>query len=375
MKSEIIFKYKFEHSSSLESLAKIEDKMFFNTMFLSQPFYFNFETECNGLIQFIFQKNSTSNLGFYDINYKKETSLYNILFNGLKDLYNLDKFKESIVSITKNERLNLALLEIEIDSTNTIKVKIGKKRVEQKNDKLEYLVYGHKKNSKRINFIGNLFKSKWFNSSQLKRSLTYIFSDQGKGKIGPIVYVGANYRHGRFIVSVDAKVFGSQFKEYKNQAEKYGVKMIKIGRLRRGWQDFFLEDQIGYALSEPSSIYSDFAAVELEPIEQTIWVSEQPEALEIIDTFLKRDYSLVEMNEDVCLYKRPTEIHLINEQDSSYPRFRLSIHDEERNFKETKFAIEIASKIIEKFGYSKGSNDSPKGELDDEWYKYLPKIN
>jgi len=232
-----------------------------------------------------------------------------------------------------------------------------------------------KKKSERINYTTTELKKTWKKKINLKNNLCKIFSEDDNGEKGPSVYIASNYRDNVFIVMVEAYGYSRKFKKFQSNAQNMGVRMTKIGESHNGWQDFLLENQYSYALSDEFYIDKDYKAVEIDRCKEKL-LPDSPEAKEIIQKFLKRGYAIEYISEDIKLMKWPTEIHFINEKHKDFQRYRLCIHDDGMGDEETDKAIEIGSKIVEKYGYHQGvkSNDSTnihREENEDEWYKYL----
>lgn len=363
MDQEIIFRYKFKNNPSLGYLGGIEDISTFKSYFLGNPFKFKFEKNEQGLIWFIFPETAGKMAGEHPIPFSNQSSLYHILFKGIQDLYQQEKSHELSSHLGIYQLLPGQLVSLTIDTNNTIYVIIGGKS-KNKKQKLE-----------RINFRGKELKKTWKKKINLRNNLGKIFSDDVNGESGPIVYVTSNYREDVFVVIVEAYGYSRKFKKFQSNAQEMGVRMTKIGESHNGWQDFLLEDQISYALNDEYFTDKDYEAVEIDrSIKESL--PDSPEGKEIIDTFLKMGYSIEYISEDIKLMKWPTEVHFINEKRQDFQRYRLCIHDDGMGEEETDVAIEIGSKIVEKYGYHQGiksgdSTDIFREEYEDDWYRYL----
>jgi hypothetical protein len=363
MNQDLIFQYKFKRNLNLDDLVCIRDIYNFKTLFLSKPLKFKFESFIDGNIAFIFPTEAGKMAGVHQVPFSNQCSIYQILFHGIKDLYKQEKFQELSYPIELFHKIPVELISLTVDTNNTIHVLIGKKS-KSKNEKFD-----------RISYTGNEFKKTWKKKLQLRSSLSHIFSDDEKGENGPIVYVTSNYRNDVYVVIVEANGYLKKFKKYQSNAQELGVRLTKIGKLHNGWQDFLLEDQISFALWDEYFSHKDYEAVEINEFD-TESLPESPEGKEIIETFINLGYSIEYISEDIKLMKWPTEVHFINEKRQDFQRFRLCIHDDGMGMDETDKAIEIGSKIVEKYGYHRGvksadSTDVFREEYVDDWYRYL----
>ena len=85
MDPKIKFRYKFKNNPSLGYLGGIEDILDFKSYFLGNPFKFKFEKNVKGLIRFIFPETSGKMAGEHAIPFSNQSSLYQILFQGIQD--------------------------------------------------------------------------------------------------------------------------------------------------------------------------------------------------------------------------------------------------------------------------------------------------